>query len=114
MEQIIKLKNIFTSDLYARSRASELRARVLDDVNIVILDFDGVKFMSRSFTDEICNIMDDMKNKEFIFVNQNKDIMAMTTKVKEGRNRERIRGIDNARILEFNDMDSLSKYLQTI
>lgn len=114
MEQIIKLKNIFTSDLYTRSRATELRVRVQDDVNIVILDFDGVKFMSRSFTDEICNIMDDMKNKEFIFVNQNKDIKAMTTKVKEGRNRERIRGIDNAKILEFNDMDSLSKYLQTI
>ncbi len=31
----------------------------------VTLDFEGIGFMSRSFADEVCNIIDDMGGKTF-------------------------------------------------
>jgi len=77
----------------------------------VVLDFGGIGFMSRSFADEMCNIIDDMNDKTFTFVNQNNDVAMMMTKVHEGRNRERKRGIGNAKIYEFKDMKSLEEFL---
>ena len=35
----------------------------------------------------------------------------MTTKVREGRSRERKRGVGNAKMYEFKDMESLEKFL---
>ena len=67
--------------------------------------------MSRSFADEVCNIMDDNKNIEFYFINRNADIEAMMNKVAEGRSQERKRGINNATIHKFEDMESLSEFL---
>lgn len=70
--------------------------------------------MSRSFADEVCNIIDDMKEKVFTFIDQNEEVETMMTKVREGRNRERKRGVGNARMFKFNDMDSLSEYLKAM
>ena len=114
MEQRIQLQRIFTSELYTRSRASELHSFIQDEVETVILDFAGIIFLSRSFADEICNVMDDMKDKTFVLINQNEDVQIMMSKVKEGRNRERKRGIENAKMHEFDNLESLSKYMQSI
>ena len=114
MKQIIKLNTIYSADLYTRSRASELRACIIEEATEVTLDFEGIGFMSRSFADEVCNIMDDNKNIKFEFINRNADVEAMMTKVSEGRSQERKRGICNAKIHKFKDMESLSDFLQTI
>ena len=111
MTQTIKLQEIYSADLYTRSRASELRARILDNSDHVLLDFDNIGFMSRSFADEVCNIMDDMKNRTFEMINLNEDVKTMLSKVKESRNRERKRGMDSSKMYEFNDLESLSKFL---
>ena len=111
MTQTIRLQDIYSADLYTRSRASELRACISDDANEVTLDFEGIGFMSRSFADEVCNIIDDMNGKTFTLVNQNEDVSTMTTKVREGRSRERKRGVGNAKMYEFKDMESLEKFL---
>ena len=111
MKQTIRLHDIYSADLYTRSRASELRACINDNANEVTLDFEGIGFMSRSFADEVCNIIDDLKEKTFSFTGQNNDVATMMTKVREGRNRERKRGVGNARMYEFKDMESLSKFL---
>ena len=57
MKQTIKLNTIYSADLYTRSRASELRACINKDVTEVTLDFEGIGFMSRSFAEEVCNII---------------------------------------------------------
>jgi hypothetical protein len=56
---------IYSADLFIRSRASELRKCINDDADEVTLDFEGIGFMSRSFADEVCNIIDDMGGKTF-------------------------------------------------
>ena len=111
MNQTIRLLDIYSADLFIRSRASELRKCINDDADEVTLDFEGIGFMSRSFADEVCNIIDDLKDKTFSFTGQNDDVATMMTKVREGRSRERKRGIGNAKMYEFKDMESLSKFL---
>lgn len=111
MKETIKLNTIYSADLYTRSRASELRLCIHDEATEVILDFTGIGFMSRSFADEICNIIDDNTDKQFGFINRTTDVEAMMEKVTEGRNQERKRGISNATIHKFKDMESLSEYL---
>ena len=70
--------------------------------------------MSRSFADEVCNIMDDIKGKTFELINLNEDVNTMLSKVRESRSRERKRGIDTSKMYEFNDMDTLSEFLLTM
>ncbi len=111
MKQIIKLQDIFSTDLFTRSRASELRNFIIDEADEVVLDFAGVGFMSRSFADEVCNMIDDLKNKVFTLTGQNNDVATMMTKVREGRSRERKRGVGNAKMYEFKDIESLSRFL---
>lgn len=101
MKQTIRLQDIYSADLYARSRVSELRACIDDNANEITLDFEGIGFMSRSFADEVCNIIDDLKNKTFSFTGQNDDVATMMKKVREGRSRERKRGVGNAKMYEF-------------
>ena len=101
----------YSADLFIRSRASELRKCINDDADEVTLDFEGIGFMSRSFADEVCNIIDDMGGKTFTLVNQNSDVATMMTKVRDGRSRERKRGVENAKMYEFQDMESLSEFL---
>lgn len=67
--------------------------------------------MSRSFADELYNIIDTFKDKSFIYTHQNDVVETMMTKVAEGRSRERNRGISNPKILEFKDQKSLEEYL---
>lgn len=111
MKQTIRLKDIYNADLCARSRASELRACINEEADAIVLDFDGIGFMSRSFADEVCNIIDGLNCKTFSFANQNDEIAMMMTKVSEGRNRDRKRGVGNAKMYEFRDMESLSRFL---
>ena len=114
MKQTIRLQDIYNADLYTRSRASELRACIKEDADEVTLDFEGIGFMSRSFADEVCNIIDDLRDKTFTFTGQNDDVATMMTKVRDGRSRERKRGVGNAKMYEFKDMESLSKFLLAI
>jgi hypothetical protein len=111
MKQTIRLQDIYSADLYTRSRASELRKCISDEADEVMLDFEGIGFMSRSFADEVCNIIDDMNGKTFTLINQNEDVSTMMTKVREGRSRERKRGVGNAKMYEFKDIASLEEFL---
>ena len=58
MQQNIRLKDIYCADLYTRSRALELRSYINENADTITLDFEGIGFMSRSFSDEVCNIID--------------------------------------------------------
>ncbi|MBQ7472434.1 MAG: hypothetical protein IJS97_08445 [Prevotella sp.] len=114
MEQIIKLHDIYKADLYTRSRASELRLHINHHAKQITLDFIHIGFMSRSFADELISIMDEMNTVTFRFINRNEDVEMMMTKVAESRKHERLRGIGNAKMYEFHDMNSLSRFLLTM
>ena len=110
MKQTIKLRDIYAADLYTRSRAAELRSKIDVTTEEVELDFDQIGFMSRSFADELCNIIDDMKSIKFSFINRSDEVETMMNKVVEGRSRERKRGVGNAKIFKIKNLEELSKY----
>ena len=109
MKQTIKLREIYTADLYTRSRAAELRNLIEKSSDEVELDFEQINFMSRSFADELCNIMDDMRAVRFTMTNRSNEVETMMTKVAEGRSRERKHGVGNAKIFKIKNLDELSK-----
>lgn len=111
MKQIIKLKDIFSTELYVRSKAAELNDLIDKNVEEVEFDFSDVSFMSRSFADELFNVMEVFKGTTFTYTHRNDVVEMMMHKVFEGRNRERERGICNPQILEFKDRKSLEEFL---
>ena len=88
MNEMIKLYDLFGTEIRSRSNADVLREKILD-CNISIIDLSQITFISRSFADELCNLSESRKNK-------------------------RIRKTDNAEMKEFSDFKSLSNFLATI
>lgn len=114
MKQLIKIKDLFNTELYTRSKATELRDCIRNDAENVELDFSDVSFMSRSFADELYNVVDSFRDKSFSYVNCNEIVNTMLAKVAEGRRRERKRGIANPKFVEIKDMSSLERFLYTL
>lgn len=115
MTQIIRVSDIYaTKSLFTRSMAIEL-SRCLNPVaDEVILVFTGIEFLSRSFADEVCNMIDDHAKVDFKWVNCNEVVSNMLSKVKLGRTKERERGLTPPKILQFDSLESLKAFLATI
>lgn len=113
MKQKIKLREIYQTDLYARSRVSELVKHIDSEAKSIELDFADVGFISRSFSDELYNVIE-KDGRDFSFIHQNDEVKAMMLMVKDGRNKERSRGVSNARIYNMDSVSSLSKYFLTM
>lgn len=111
MTQTIRLFDIYHADLFSRAKASLLVEMINHEADTVILDFEGITFMSRSFTDELYNIVIDAPDKEFQYIHRNEDVRIMMEKVAEGRNRERQLGIPPAKMYTFNNQHELAEFL---
>jgi hypothetical protein len=111
MKQIIKLYDIYHADLFSRAKASILAEMISPEADTVILDFEGITFMSRSFTDELYNIVITYPDKTFSYTGRNDDIRVMMEKVAEGRTRERQLGIPPAQMLSFDSQSKLAEFL---
>ena len=68
--------------------------------------------MSRSFTDELYNVMEE--NKNVSLVNMSNFVKSMLEAVTNGRNSKRVFRQSESEIKEFEDMSSLSSFLATI
>ncbi len=110
MEKIIKVAELISSDVRSRSNADKIRNEMIISSQDVILDFIGVIFISRSFTDELFNIIEEFKI-EVKLINMSNIVKSMTDAVKSGRNKKRVRKEDNSEIKEFDDIESLSAFL---
>ena len=111
MTQTIKLYDIYHTDLFSRAKASLLVEMINSEADTVILDFEAIIFMSRSFTDELYNIVIGFPEKEFCYINRNDDIRIMMEKVAEGRTHERKLGIPPAQMYSFNNQSELADFL---
>ena len=111
MTQTIKLYDIYHADLFSRAKAAQLINYISPDADTVILDFEGITFMSRSFTDELYNIVITYPNKTFKYIGRNDDICIMMEKVADGRTRERQLGIPPAQMFFFDSQSKLSDFL---
>lgn len=111
MTQTIKLYDIYNADLFSRAKALLLVEMIRPEADTVVFDFEGISFMSRSFTDELYNIVIDLPKKEFHYIHRNDDIHIMMEKVAEGRTRERQLGIPPAQMYTFNSQSELADFL---
>lgn len=105
----IVMKEILGAELQTRKSARSIAALI--DAECV-LDFVDVTFISRSFADEICCLMDEKHN--VIVTNMCPAVSALFDIVKTGRHRPRGITASDVEVKTFNDMDSLSAYLSTI
>lgn len=104
---------MISTDIRSRSNAEIIREAVEGVKESITLDFEGVIFISRSFTDELCNIMD--RHKGVMELSNTSDLVhSMIKTVSESRKSKRVRPTGNYEMKEFKDMESLSSFLATI
>lgn len=111
MDKIFKISELISTDIRSRANANIIRSAI-DGINErIVLDFDGVCFISRSFTDELYNVLEEHKN--ISFTNTSDNIKAMLDAVEKGRKSTR-NFSNSSEIKEFHDFASLSAFLATI
>lgn len=111
-KEIIKISTLISSDVRSRSNAEIIRSAIDGISDKIILDFSGVSFVSRSFTDELCSIVEHYKNITIDMINMSEIVKTMIEAVEKGRKNRRIRTKDDSEIKEFDDIESLSKFLE--
>lgn len=111
MTQTIRLFDIYCADLFSRAKAAQLAKYVHSDADSVVLDFTDINFMSRSFTDELYNVISEQAPRTFTFTGQNQDIAMMMSIVSDSRSRERRLGVQHPQMLTFETKDTLAEFL---
>ena len=76
MKQHIRLIDIYHADLFSRSKAVELAGHINETAEEVVLDFQGIGFMSRSFADELYSITHLLSGVSFTYQGRNSFIWA--------------------------------------
>lgn len=112
MKKKIVIAELISTDVRSRCNAEKIRDEIDKTSDNVILDFSGVIFISRSFTDELYTIIEYYKNLKIDLINMSEIVKTMIDAVKKGRENKRTRLINNdSEIKEFDDMKSLSEFL---
>lgn len=114
------MAKLIMSELIGKELRSRAEAKkVLDWFNScaqndVVIDYIGISFISRSFADELCGIIDDMNKLYSISeINQNINISTTMKIVRNGRNKPKEVKLTGDTI-ELKDMKSLEEFLSTI
>lgn len=111
MHYNVKISELISTDIRSRANANIIRSAIDGVSERIILDFEGVCFISRSFTDELYNVLEEHKN--ISLTNTSDNIKAMLDAVEKGRKSTR-NFSNSSEIKEFSDFASLSAFLATI
>lgn len=111
MDKIIKIYDHIGSEGRSRSNVQKLGFDAIPEDCHVVLDFEGINFLSRSFTDEIIT---QMEGRSYQMVNLTDDVQKMFQAVINGRNKKRIHETSDKPILRFKSLVDLSKYLNNV
>lgn len=115
MEKVIKVKELLSSDIRSRCNAEAIRNEVINaDCKEICVDLSGVIFISRSFTDELLNIVDNTEGKTVHIINAEGDTKSMIDIVSASRKKKRVLSDEDSHITELKDMSSLEKFFATI
>lgn len=115
METIIKISELIGAELRSRSEAKKISS-FLDfaERGKIIISFSGVTFISRSFADEFCGIVENAKLSQSIELIDKCNNVEITLSIVL-KNRKSPKNVtEHSDTKEFSDMDSLSKFLATI
>ncbi|WP_251620420.1 hypothetical protein [Odoribacter lunatus] len=110
---VIKISSLISSDVRSRSNADIVRNAMMRMSDKAILDFSGVSFVSRSFSDELCSVVEHFHNLTIVMINMSDVVRNMIEIVKNGRKNKRVRINDESVIKEFDNIDSLLKFLNS-
>lgn len=110
MEKTIKLADCTGTSGRSRINANKLGLTELPKDCDVVLDFEGIKFLSRSFTDEVISQMGERKWRR---INISDNVERMFQAVINGRSQKRVHESIDSPIIRFTSMVELSKYLNT-
>jgi hypothetical protein len=108
MTKKIKVYDYIGKEGRSRVNASRLGLKDIPQDEEIILDFSGVCFLSRSFTDEIVTLTEGYK---YSMINTADIIQNMFTAVINGRKNGRKHKKDNSPIKRFTSLVELSQYL---
>lgn len=112
METVLNISVLVSTDIRSRANANIIRS-VIDGVSgKIILDFSGVTFISRSFADELYNILNEWDNVSL--ANESELVKSMLEAVSLSRKNKRVQNNNTSEIKEIDDMKSLESFLATI
>lgn len=107
----LKISELLSTDIRTRSKADKIREAASGLQSPIILDFKEVTFISRSFADELCNIMDTGK---FRLKGLSEFLNTMYNTVSSARGNKRQRNVENANVSTLKDFESLSEFFSSI
>ena len=107
----IDISELLSNDIRSRANANIIRSAI-DGAADVVLDFAGVVFVSRSFMDEIYNVV--AEHKDIKLENMSNFVETMYDAVKHGRQSKRILPSNDSEIKVLTDLNSLETFFATI
>lgn len=110
MEITIKLRSLIGVEVRMRSSAKIIYEKLNHNDNFII-DLSDISFISRSFADELCEIIE--QNNNVSIINATGIAKNMLDVVKESRGHKRIYQKENSEILKMDSITELSAYLKT-
>lgn len=112
MDKVINISTLISTDIRSRANANIIRS-VIDGIDDgIIFDFGDVTFVSRSFMDEIYNILED--HKGIRLTNMSEFVDTMFEAVKRGRQNKRDLPNSKSEIKVLKDMESLESFFATV
>lgn len=110
MARIFNVANNIGFDVRSRSAAEIINSALKSDFPPVEISFAGVRFISRSFTDELCAILDSSPAVQLSYMSP--AVENMFTVVRSGRERERIRPKEGIAVKSFENIKELSAFMR--
>lgn len=112
MNKIINISTLISTDIRSRANANIIRS-VIDGIDDgIILDFKDVTFVSRSFMDEVYNVMEE--HEKIRLINMSDFVKTMFDAVTRGRKSKRTLPDSGSEIKVLKDMKSLESFFATI
>jgi anti-anti-sigma regulatory factor len=111
----IQITQLIGNELRSRTQANQILNAINEMANKhIILDFENVVFVSRSFADELCGIMEQVKaSKEITLINEENIVKETLRIVMKNRNTKKIYKTP-VKTITFHNMTELSNYFATI
>lgn len=115
MDKTIKLAELLSTDIRSRRNADIIRQEISKDgAQSLVIDFGNVTFISRSFADELLNVLSENSDKNISLRNIASNVKTMLDMVKEGREKPRKMTESNNKITVLNDMKSLQDFFSLL
>ena len=113
MKTIINIADLIGTDIRSRINANTVRREISKNRGTdIVLDLSGVTFISRSFTDELFNIVE-YSHGTVELSNMTGTVKVMIDAVAKSRSSKRVRPKVDQDVIVLEDMESLKKYFAT-